>query len=100
MLLGWLGLGISHTNAPWNLTSFILGKMTSDQGAWTTLRASLMEEGGKYVGPRWGIWGDPILVGTLGGSWHHIAILDEESERVWNMTMEALDIQNFGVVMG
>jgi len=59
-----------------------------------------MEEGGKYVGPRWGIWGDPILVGTLGGSWHHIAILDEESERVWNMTMEALDIQNFGVVMG
>ena len=37
MLLGWLGLGISHTNAPWNLTSFILGKMTSDQGAWTTL---------------------------------------------------------------
>jgi len=92
----WLGI----TQMPLGISLLPSLAMTSDQGAWTTLRASLMEEGGKYVGPRWGIWGDPILVGTLGGSWHHIAILDEESERVWNMTMEALDIQNFGVVMG
>lgn len=73
--------------------------MTPSWAAWTTLLAALGQpEGGSgvYVGPRWGLWGNPVVAGNVETSWHHWPLPPKEAEWVWKMSMEALDIVEFG----
>jgi len=77
-----------------SLTGII--KMPAEEGCLSQAYAAVLPEAGVYVGPSLLVVGEPKILGTLEGSWHHAPFTRDESKELWEKSMEAMDIRVFG----
>jgi len=73
-------------------------KMTARDGALSQAYAAVLpvSAGGAYIGPALGLVGPPKIVGRLDGSWHHMSFTRDESRYLWDKSLQALGIREFG----
>jgi NAD(P)-dependent dehydrogenase (short-subunit alcohol dehydrogenase family) len=79
-----------------------LASMSATQGAWTQVRAAVDIDniaGGTHVGPLYWTCGRAVAVANLRARWstHFWPFTRDESQRLWEQSMEALGITEFGV---
>jgi hypothetical protein len=83
------------------LMSNTLASMSATQGAWTQVRAAVDESilGGTHVGPLFWTCGRAVAVANLRDRWssHFWPFTRDESQRLWEQSMEVLGIDEFGV---
>lgn len=72
-------------------------KMTPEQGALSQVYAALLPKSNIYLGPKWLLVGNPAVTGQLNGSWHHASFTKEQSTALWEKSIKALNINEFGV---
>lgn len=74
-------------------------KMTPEDGALSQSYAAVIspsQGAGAYIGPALGLVGEPKMIGRIDGSWHHASFSREESQALWDKSMIALGIEDFG----
>ena len=71
-------------------------KMTAQEGALPSAYAAVVPQPNVYLGPAYAVVGEPKIVGTLQGSWHHQSFSPQESSKLWDKSMKAMGIEVFG----
>lgn len=69
-----------------------IGSMDKEYGALSQLRAALDVETvtqGRYVGPLFGMFGKPVIVGNTVESLHHMSVSDKEADDLWALSEKA-----------
>jgi len=79
-------------------SEFLVGniKMSAEDGALSQSYAAVVPEPAVYVGPKWVLVGPPVILGGISSSWHHYPFTRDESKVLWDQSMAALRIEEFG----
>jgi NAD(P)-dependent dehydrogenase (short-subunit alcohol dehydrogenase family) len=72
--------------------------MSCAYGALSQVRAALEPtlNSLSYVGPRYALFGPPVILGTADSSWHHWRLSRKEAVELWDWSLQKLNITEFG----
>jgi NAD(P)-dependent dehydrogenase (short-subunit alcohol dehydrogenase family) len=72
--------------------------MSCAYGALSQVRAALDTtlKSSSYIGPRYVLFGPPVILGTADSSWHHLRLSRKEAVALWDWGLQKLNITEFG----